>query len=90
MDLRANPQVPHAFGAPAEPPDHSLDIIVRVYGPPLFVGQDVTAGEVFTGENVRSILPGDELHTLKLNDVLGRPAARDTLIGTPLSWHSIG
>lgn len=52
----------------------------------LFVVQDVKAGEVFTLKNVRSIRPGDGLHTRHLSEVIGRRAARDIERGTPLSW----
>jgi len=52
----------------------------------LFVVQDVKQGQVFTAENVRSIRPGDGLHTRHLPEVLGRKAARDIERGTPLSW----
>jgi N-acetylneuraminate synthase len=52
----------------------------------LFVVDDVRAGDLLTPENVRSIRPGQGLHTRHLPDVLGRRAARDIARGTPLSW----
>lgn len=52
----------------------------------LFVVEGVKAGQVFTAENVRSIRPGNGLHTRYLREVLGRKAARDIAPGTPLSW----
>lgn len=55
----------------------------------LFVVKDVKAGEAFTLDNIRSIRPGDGLHTRYLNDVLGKPAAKDIARGTPLSWELI-
>jgi pseudaminic acid synthase len=55
----------------------------------LFVVQDVRAGELYTAENVRSIRPGHGLHPRHLDDVLGRPAARDVAGGTPLAWELI-
>ena len=55
----------------------------------LFVVRDVRAGERFTEENVRSIRPGDGLHTRVLDVVLGRPAPRDIGRGTPLSWDLV-
>lgn len=58
----------------------------RVFCRSLFVVQDVEAGEVFAGENIRSIRPCYGLHTRYLDEVLGRRAARDLPKGTPLSW----
>jgi pseudaminic acid synthase len=55
----------------------------------LFVVEDVGAGESFTETNVRSIRPGQGLHTRHLPDVLGRSAVRDVKRGTPLSWDLI-
>jgi pseudaminic acid synthase len=51
----------------------------------LFVVEDVRAGEPFTAANVRSIRPGNGMHTRHLPEVLGRRAARDVARGTPLS-----
>ena len=55
----------------------------------LFVVQDVKAGDPFTADNVRSIRPGHGLHTRHLDEILGRPAARDIERGTPLSWDML-
>jgi len=62
----------------------------RVFRRSLFVVQDMRAGEVFTGENIRSIRPGYGLHTRYLDEVLGRRAARDIERGTPLNWELVG
>lgn len=56
----------------------------------LFVVEDVRAGDVFTGRNVRVIRPGYGLLPRHLQDVLGKRAARDVPRGTPLSWEMIG
>lgn len=61
----------------------------RVFRRSLFVVKDVQAGEMFTEENVRSIRPGYGLHTRYMDEVLGRCAAHDIVIGTPLSWALI-
>jgi N-acetylneuraminate synthase len=55
----------------------------------LFVVRDVKAHEVLTSDSVRSLRPGDGLHPRHLDDVLGRPAARDIPRGTPLSWEMV-
>ena len=55
----------------------------------LFVVEDVAAGEMLTETNVRSIRPGDGLHTRHYDEVLGRRAARAIERGTPLAWDLI-
>jgi pseudaminic acid synthase len=55
----------------------------------LFVVRDMKRGELFTAENVRSIRPGDGLHTRHLPEVLGAHAVCDIERGTPLSWDLI-
>jgi N-acetylneuraminate synthase len=55
----------------------------------LFVVRDVKHGETFTEENVRSIRPGQGLHTRYLKQIMGRRAARDIERGTPLDWELI-
>jgi N-acetylneuraminate synthase len=61
----------------------------RVFRRSLFVVRDVKVGEKFTSENVRSIRPGNGLHTRHLPDVLGKTAAIDVGHGTPLSWDLV-
>ena len=61
----------------------------RVFRRSLFVVKGVKEGEVFTGENVRSIRPGYGLHTRYLDEVIGRRASQDIKRGTPLSWCHI-
>lgn len=55
----------------------------------LFVVEDVAAGEVLTERNVRSIRPGNGLHTRHYEAVLGRRAAVRIERGTPLSWDLV-
>jgi pseudaminic acid synthase len=55
----------------------------------LFVVKDMRAGEVFSNENVRSIRPGNGLHTRHLGEILGKKAARNVDRGTPLNWDLI-
>jgi len=61
----------------------------RVFRRSLFVVRDIKAGETFTRDNVRSIRPGDGLHTRYLDAVLGRRASRNVKHGTPLSWDLV-
>ncbi len=56
----------------------------------LFVVADMEAGEEFTPRTVRSIRPGNGLHTRHLEEVLGRRASRPIPRGTPLSWALVG
>ncbi|MDR3400890.1 MAG: pseudaminic acid synthase [Chthoniobacter sp.] len=61
----------------------------RIFRRSLFTVADVKAGEAFTAANVRSIRPGNGLHTRHLAEVLTRKAACDVARGTPLSWDII-
>jgi pseudaminic acid synthase len=61
----------------------------RAFRRSLFVVRDMKRGELFTAENVRSIRPGQGLHTRHLAEVLGRQATRDIERGTPLSWDLV-
>ena len=58
----------------------------REHSRSLFVVRDMKKGEAFNGENVRSIRPAFGLHTIYLNNVLGRVARKDIPAGTPLTW----
>lgn len=50
----------------------------------LFVVKDIKAGEIFTQDNVRSIRPGQGLHTRHYESVLGARSNCDITKGTPL------
>ena len=56
----------------------------------LFVVKKVKKGEAFSPENVRSIRPGNGLHTQYYEEILGKHATRDIERGTPLQWNMIG
>lgn len=56
----------------------------------LFAVKDISPGEPLTADNVRSIRPGNGLHTMYYEQILGRPAAKAIRRGTPLSWELIG
>jgi pseudaminic acid synthase len=61
----------------------------RAFRRSLFVVEDMRQGEIFTTANVRSIRPGNGLHTRHLREVLGKCAARGIKRGTPLSWDFV-
>ena len=52
----------------------------------IFAVADIGAGEVFTAANVRVIRPGDGLAPAELTALVGRTAAVDIGLGTPVSW----
>ncbi len=62
----------------------------RIFRRSLFVVKDVKAGELFTGDNVRSIRPGHGMSPKYLDEVIGRRANRDIVPGTPLSRDLMG
>lgn len=55
----------------------------------LFAVADIAAGENLTPQNVRSIRPGDGLHTMYYEEVLTKKARTTISKGTPLSWDLI-
>jgi pseudaminic acid synthase len=61
----------------------------RVFRRSLFVVENMTSGERFSAQNVRSIRPGYGLHTRHLNDISGKCARKDIKRGTPLSWDLV-
>lgn len=61
----------------------------REHSRSLFVVEDMKKGEVFTRENLRSIRPGFGLHTIYLDEILGKKANQDILRGTPASFSMI-
>jgi pseudaminic acid synthase len=63
--------------------------ISRSFSRSLFAVQDITRGESFTTENVRSIRPGNGLHPRFYPEILGLEAAQDIPLGTPLNWALI-
>jgi pseudaminic acid synthase len=58
----------------------------RVFRCSLLVGQDIEAGETFTEQNIRSMRPGNGLHTRYPDQALGQRASQDIVLGTPLGW----
>ena len=61
----------------------------RAFRRSLFVVEDVKKGDLFNAANVRSIRPGNGLHTRHLPEIFGRRAACDIERGTPLRWDLV-
>ncbi len=61
----------------------------RIFRRSLFVAKDIKKGDVFSTENVRSVRPAHGMATSELENVIGRTAAKDVEMGTPLSWEFV-
>lgn len=61
----------------------------REFARSLFIVKDVSKGEVFTEENVKSIRPGFGMHPRYLKKILGKRSTKYIEKGTPLSWKLI-
>jgi sialic acid synthase SpsE len=55
----------------------------------LFVAKNMKAGDVFTPENLRSVRPGNGLHTKYYEELLGKKISKDARLGTPMSWELV-
>lgn len=55
----------------------------------LFVVKDIAPGEILTPDNIRSIRPGNGLHTMYYEEILGKKAKGFLKKGTPLAWELI-
>ena len=55
----------------------------------LFIIQNLKKGDVFSNDNVKSIRPGNGLHPKFYSEILGRKAAKDIELGTPLTFELI-
>ncbi len=61
----------------------------RVFSRSLYVVQDVSAGDIISESNVRSIRPGYGLHPKYLKDIIGKKFRKSLSKGTPLRWEYI-
>ena len=55
----------------------------------LFVVKDINPGEILTPDNIRSIRPGNGLHTMHYEEILGKRAKQFLKKGTPLAWELV-
>lgn len=55
----------------------------------IFVVADISAGELLTPHNIRSIRPADGIAPKYLNQVIGRRAKQALSKGTPLQWEHL-
>ena len=58
----------------------------KQFGRSLFIAEDMKAGDVLTETTLRSVRPGDGLHTRYWRTLLGRVVTRDVSKGTPMTW----
>lgn len=77
-----------ALGAPRFGPTASESESLRLRRS-LYVVADVSAGDLATADNVRSIRPGGGLSPAEMGNVLSRAFTKDVVRGTPLSWDLI-
>jgi sialic acid synthase SpsE len=61
----------------------------QVFRRSLFAVKNIRKGEKFTKKNVRSIRPGNAIHTRYLEVILGKKAKENIEKGTPLKWDLI-
>ena len=63
---------------------------MRIFRRSLFIIKDMKEGDLFVeGVNVRSIRPGDGLHSRHMEDICGKKASRDIKLGTPVRWDMV-
>ena len=55
----------------------------------LFAVEDIQTGEIFSELNIKSIRPGNGLHTKYYENILGKRARCDIKKGTPMEWSYI-
>lgn len=61
----------------------------KQFGRSLFIAEDLRAGDILTETNLRSVRPGNGLHTRYWRALLGRSVVRDVSRGTPMEWSIV-
>lgn len=72
--------------------DYSLSeekIKSRVFSRSLYIAEDISAGEVFTEKNIRSVRPGHGVHPKYYSKIIGEKAKRELKKGEPLKEADI-
>lgn len=65
------------------------DLKMRAFRRSLFIAADILAGEPFTEKNLRCVRPANGLHSRHLHELIGKKAATDLELGTPLQWEHV-
>ena len=61
----------------------------REHARSLFIAENMKAGDILNEDNMKSVRPGNGLHTKYYDELIGKRIARDVKMGTPLSWDLI-
>lgn len=61
----------------------------RAFSRSLYISKDVSQGEEFTKENIRSVRPGFGMHPRHFSQVIGKKAKTNLSMGTALTWEHI-
>ena len=67
----------------------SSQVDARKYCRSLYVSQDIKKGDIVTEENIKSVRPGNGLHPIYFDKILGKQFVEDLKIGEPLSFIHI-
>ena len=62
---------------------------IKKYRRSLFVVKDMKKGDIFTEDNLKSIRPGNGIHTKHYWDILGKECNQDIEFGTPMKMNFI-
>ena len=81
---RAWQSLGHVVYGPTEAEKKSL-----VFRRSLYIGEDMSAGDELTTDNLRVVRPGKGLHPRHYDSVLGNCVSRDVKKGEPFSWNMI-
>jgi len=65
------------------------DLKMRAFRRSLFIAADILAGETFTEKNLRCVRPANGLHSRHLQELIGKKAATNLELGTPLQWEHV-